>query len=133
MDFCENHGIKRHFSSARTPQKNGERKNIIVREMAKTMLKDSKLRNIFLVQVVHTKIHILNKGMLIRNNDKNPYELWKRRPTNVKKFRVFGSKCYMRYYVMFPHWMFVMLSWANHICESVILSMSLDPVVSLLL
>jgi hypothetical protein len=39
----------------------------------------------------------------------------------------------MRYYVMFPHWMSVMFSWANHICGSVMLFMSLDPVVSLFL
>jgi hypothetical protein len=39
----------------------------------------------------------------------------------------------MRYYVMFPHWMSVMFSWASHICGSTMLSMSLDPVVSLLL
>jgi hypothetical protein len=39
----------------------------------------------------------------------------------------------MRYYVMFPHWMSVMFFWANHICGSAMLFMSLDPVVSLLL
>jgi hypothetical protein len=39
----------------------------------------------------------------------------------------------MRYYVMLPHWMSVMFSWANHICGNAMLSMSLDPVVSLLL
>jgi hypothetical protein len=39
----------------------------------------------------------------------------------------------MRYYVMFPHWMSVMFSWANHICGDAMLFMSLDPVVSLLL
>jgi hypothetical protein len=34
---------------------------------------------------------------MLRNNiDKNPYELWKGRPTNVKHFRVFGSKCYIK-------------------------------------
>jgi hypothetical protein len=33
----------------------------------------------------------------------------------------------MRYYVMLPHWMFVMFSWASHICGNAILSMSLDP------
>jgi hypothetical protein len=37
----------------------------------------------------------------------------------------------MRYYVMFPHWMSVMFSWANHICGNAMLFMSLDPVVSL--
>jgi hypothetical protein len=39
----------------------------------------------------------------------------------------------MRYYVMLPHWMSVMFSWASHICGNAMLSMSLDPVVSLLL
>jgi transposase InsO family protein len=49
MELCEEHGIKRQFSAARTPQQNGviERKNITVTEMARTMLKDSKLRIYF--------------------------------------------------------------------------------------
>jgi hypothetical protein len=64
--------------------------------MARTMLKDSKLGDIFWVQVVHTTIHILNRGMLRSNNDKTPYELWKGRPTNIKHFRVFGRKCYIK-------------------------------------
>jgi hypothetical protein len=39
----------------------------------------------------------------------------------------------MRWCVMFPLLMSVMLFWANHICGNVMLFMSLDPVVSLLL
>jgi hypothetical protein len=60
------------------------------------MLMDSKLTDIFWTQVVHTTIHIQNRGMLRNNIDKTPYELWKGRPTNVKHFRVFGSKCYIK-------------------------------------
>jgi transposase InsO family protein len=47
MGFCEDHGIKRKFSVARTPQQNGvvERKNITIIEMEKNMLKDSMLRS----------------------------------------------------------------------------------------
>jgi transposase InsO family protein len=43
MDFCGEHGIKRHFSVAETHQQNGvvERKNKTVKEMARTMLKYS--------------------------------------------------------------------------------------------
>jgi hypothetical protein len=98
MDFCSEHGIKRQLSVARTPQQNGvvERKNKIVQEMARTMLMDSKLMDIFWVQEVHTKVHIQNRGMLKNNNDKTPYELWKGRPMNVKHFRVFGRKCYIK-------------------------------------
>ena len=49
MDYCSNHGIKRQFFIARTPQQNGvvERKNMIVQQMARTMLMDSKLTGIF--------------------------------------------------------------------------------------
>jgi hypothetical protein len=34
--------------------------------------------------------------MIINKNDKNFYELWKGRPTNVNHFRVFGSKYYIK-------------------------------------
>jgi transposase InsO family protein len=98
MDYCSSHGIKRQFFIARTPQQNGvvERKNRTVQEMARTMLMDSKLTDIFWTQAVHTTVHIQNRVMLRNNTDKTPYELWKGRPTNVKHFRVFGSKCYIK-------------------------------------
>jgi hypothetical protein len=98
MDYCNNHGIKRKFYVARTLQQNGvvERKNITVQEMAQTMIMDSKLTDIFWTRVVHTVIHIQKRLMLRNNTDKTPYELWKGRPTNVKHFRVFGSKCYIK-------------------------------------
>ena len=98
MDYCNSHGIKRNFFFARTPQQNGvvERKNRTVHEMDQTMLMDSKLTNIFWTQEVHTTVHIQNKVMLRNNTDKTPYELWKGRPTNVKHFIVFGSKCYIK-------------------------------------
>jgi hypothetical protein len=67
-----------------------------VQEMARTMLMDSKLTTIFWTQAVHTKFHIQNKVMLRNNTDKTPYKLWKGRLANVKHFRVFGSKCYIK-------------------------------------
>ena len=30
------------------------------------------------------------------NCNKTPYELWKGNPANVKYFRIFGSKCYIK-------------------------------------
>jgi transposase InsO family protein len=49
MYYYNSHGIKRQFFVARTPQQNGvvERKNMIVQEMARTMIMDSKLTDIF--------------------------------------------------------------------------------------
>jgi hypothetical protein len=57
---------------------------------------DSKLTDIFWTQEVHTIVHIQNKVMLRKNTDKTPYELWKGRLTNVKHFRVFGRKYYIK-------------------------------------
>jgi hypothetical protein len=45
---------------------------------------------------VHTLVHIQNTLVLRNNNDKTSYELWKGRPENVKHFRVFGRKCYIK-------------------------------------
>ena len=49
MDYCSSHGIKKQFFVARTPQQYGvvERKNMTVQDMARTMLMDSKLTDIF--------------------------------------------------------------------------------------
>jgi hypothetical protein len=60
------------------------------------MIMDSKLTDIFWTQPVHTTVHIQNKLMLKNNTNKTPYDLRKGRPTNVKRFRVFGSKCYIK-------------------------------------
>jgi transposase InsO family protein len=98
MDYCSRNGIKRQFFVSRTPQQNGvvERKNTTVQEMDRTMLMDSKLTDIFWTHAVHTTVHIQNRVMLINNIEKTPYDLWKGRPTNVKHFRVFGGKCYIK-------------------------------------
>ena len=43
FDFCEQHGIKRQFSTARTPQQNDvvERMNRTVQQMARAILDES--------------------------------------------------------------------------------------------
>jgi hypothetical protein len=69
---------------------------LITKEMDRTMLMDSKLTDIVWTHVVHIIVHIQNKVMLRKINDKTPYELWKGRPTNVKHFRIFGRKCYIK-------------------------------------
>jgi hypothetical protein len=49
--------------------------------------------------------------MLRNNTDKTPYELWKGRPTNVKHFRVFGSKFYIK--EKMAEWEILTLVWTN--------------------
>jgi hypothetical protein len=96
--FCELHGIKRHFSAARIPQHNGvvERKNRTTQEMVRTMLNEAKLSYRFWREAINAAIYILNRGKIRVNNNKIPYELWKGRPTTIKYFKVFGSKCYIK-------------------------------------
>jgi predicted nucleotidyltransferase len=60
------------------------------KEMARTMLMDSKLTYIFWTHEVHTTVHIQNRVILRNNTDKTPYELWKE-DQQVKHFIVFGS------------------------------------------
>jgi hypothetical protein len=71
MGYCNSHGIKRQFFVAKTPQHNGvvERKNRTVHEMARRMLTDSKLTDIFWTQAVHTITHIQNRVMLRNKTD----------------------------------------------------------------
>jgi hypothetical protein len=97
-NYYDKNGIKRHFCVTETPQQNGvvERKNRTVMEMERTMLNESRLNDMFWPQVVHTAVHILNRSFLRNNIDKTPYQLWKGRPTNIKKIRIFGSKCYIK-------------------------------------
>ena len=81
------------FLVARTPQQNGvaERKNRLVMEMVRTMLNDK-----FWGHVVHTTVHILNRGLLRNKNDKTLYALWTGRAASVRHFKIFGSKCYIK-------------------------------------
>lgn len=48
-NYCHEQGIKRQFSATRTPQQNGvaERKNMTVLEMARTMLNEARISDIF--------------------------------------------------------------------------------------
>ncbi|GJU76853.1 putative ribonuclease H-like domain-containing protein [Tanacetum coccineum] len=63
-EFCRLKGIKREFSVARTPQKNGvaERKNKTLIEDARTMLADSLLPTVFWAEAVNTAWNQTNKN-----------------------------------------------------------------------
>ena len=64
--------------------------------MARTMLNEANLSDAFWREVISTIVYILNRAQIRVNNNKTPYELWKGRPTIVKYFKVFGSKCYIK-------------------------------------
>jgi len=98
FDFREQHGIKRQFSTARTPQQNGvvERMNITVQQMACAMLDESRTPVTFWGEVAFAAVTILNQENVRVNNTQTPHELWYGKTATVKYFKVFGRKCYIK-------------------------------------
>nr|GEY10207.1 hypothetical protein [Tanacetum cinerariifolium] len=77
--LCEEKGIKRDYSNARTPQQNGvaKRKNRTLIEAARSMLADSKLLTMFWTEAVSTACYVLNRVSITNPHNKTPYELLK--------------------------------------------------------
>ncbi|GJT25250.1 putative ribonuclease H-like domain-containing protein, partial [Tanacetum coccineum] len=90
--FCEIKGIKREFSVARTPQPNRvtERKNRILIEVARTMLADLKLPTTFWAKAVNTTCYVQNRVLVIKPQNKTPYELLLDRKPALSFVRPFG-------------------------------------------
>ena len=60
------------------------------------MINDSNLDDKFWGLAMHTSVDIMNRGLFRSGNDKTPYELWTNRSANIKHFRIFGSRCYIK-------------------------------------
>ncbi|GKB22264.1 putative ribonuclease H-like domain-containing protein [Tanacetum coccineum] len=90
--FCEMKGIKREFSVARTPQQNGvaERKNRTLIEAVRTMLADLKLPTTFWAEAVNTACYVQNRVLVIKPQNKTPYELFLGRKPALSFMRPFG-------------------------------------------
>nr|GFA30021.1 retrovirus-related Pol polyprotein from transposon TNT 1-94 [Tanacetum cinerariifolium] len=120
-DFCSQKGIKREFSSARTPQHNSvaKRKNRTLIEAAKTMLADAKLPVTFWAEVVNTACYVQNRVLVNKSQNNTPYELFNGRTPaigflkpfgchvmilntldNLGKFKAKGDECYFIRYSM---------------------------------
>eukprot|EP00253_Pinus_taeda_P033541 PITA_33541 len=77
FEFCEQHGIKRQFSTSRTPQQNVvEIMNIIVQQMDRSMLDESRTPATFWGEATFVAITILNQANVGVNITQTPHELW---------------------------------------------------------
>nr|GEX22136.1 hypothetical protein [Tanacetum cinerariifolium] len=85
-------GIKRKYSTARTPQQNRvtERKNMTLIEAARTMLADSLLPITFYAKAVNTACYVLNRALVTKTQNKTPYELLNGRTHRLDFMRPFG-------------------------------------------
>ncbi|GJU82378.1 putative ribonuclease H-like domain-containing protein [Tanacetum coccineum] len=77
IEFYGSKGIKREYSNAKTPQQKGvaERKNRTLIKAARTMLADLFLPNTFWAEAVSTACYVLNRMLVIKPQNKTPYEL----------------------------------------------------------
>ncbi|GJW47238.1 putative ribonuclease H-like domain-containing protein [Tanacetum coccineum] len=92
IELCGSKGIKREYSNARTPQQNGvaKRKNRTLIEAARTMLADSFLTNTFWAEAVSTACYVLNRVLVTKPHNKNPYELITGKQPIISYIRPFG-------------------------------------------
>nr|GEY83774.1 hypothetical protein [Tanacetum cinerariifolium] len=94
-EFCEEKGIKREYSMARTPQQNevAERINRTLIEVARTMLADSKLPTIFWAEAVNTACYVQNRVLVLGKFDgKSDEGICVGYSTISKAFRVYNTR-----------------------------------------
>ncbi|KAI5322517.1 hypothetical protein L3X38_031589 [Prunus dulcis] len=89
--FCEEHGIIHEVTPPYSPQSNGvaERKNRTLIDMVNSMLLSSGLLENLWGEAMLTDCFILNR-ITLKDNEKTPYELWKRRLPNLRILKVWG-------------------------------------------
>jgi len=95
--FCEKLRIFHNFFAPRTPQQNGvvERKNMSLKELARTMLSESSLPKYFWVDDVSTSCYVMNRVLIRPILMKIPYELFNGRKPNISHLKVFGCRCFI--------------------------------------
>nr|GEW32981.1 ribonuclease H-like domain-containing protein [Tanacetum cinerariifolium] len=90
--FCEEKGIKREYSIARTPRQNrvSGRRNRTLTEASRTMLVDSNLPTIFWVEAVNIACYVQNRVLVVKPHFKTPYELFRGRTPALGFMKPFG-------------------------------------------
>ena len=63
--------------------------------MARSILKDKNLPNIFWAKAVYTAVYLLNRCPTKAVENKTPIEAWSRQKPSAKHLRVFGCMCYV--------------------------------------
>lgn len=77
--------VSHEYSVARTSQQSvvAERRNITLKEAARTMIAETKLPKRFCVEATYTASCTQNKYMINKQDNKTPYELWKKGKINI--------------------------------------------------
>ena len=97
QEFCEQHGIKRHFTVCKTPQQNGvvERMNRTIAERARCLRLNAGLAKKFWADAVSMACFLINRSPSIPLDGKVAEEVWTGDVVDYSGLRVFGSPAYM--------------------------------------
>ena len=96
-ELCEENGIRRPMTVPRSPQQNGmvERKNRMILDMARSMLKSMKLPKEYRAEAVACATYLSNLSPIRSVYGKTPQEAWSGRKPGISHLRVFGSIAYV--------------------------------------
>ena len=97
QEFCEQHGIMRHFSVRRTPQQNGvaERLNRTIIEKARCLRLNAGLAKNFWAEAVNMACYLINRSPRAALEGKVSEEVWTGNQVDYSHLRVFGCPAYM--------------------------------------
>lgn len=101
--YCEEKGVKRHFTAPFSPQQNGvvERRNQTVLEMARCIMKSKSVPAEFWGEAVKTSVYVLNRSSTKSVEGITPYQAWYEKTPNIHHFRVFGCLSHIK--ITSPH------------------------------
>jgi hypothetical protein len=96
QDFCRENGIRHQLTAAYTPQQNGiaERKNRIILDMTRSMLKEKGLPKQFWAEAVACSVYLLNRCPTKSVKNMTPQEAWSGYKPSVAHLRIFGCVAY---------------------------------------
>jgi transposase InsO family protein len=96
-DFCEQQGIKRHFTVRKTSQQNGvvERMNKSIAERARCLRLNAGLSKSFWADAVSMTYYLINRSPRVALDGKVAEEVWTGNEVDYFGLRVFGCPAYV--------------------------------------
>ncbi|GJQ90739.1 putative RNA-directed DNA polymerase [Tanacetum coccineum] len=90
IEYCDETGLKHHFTAPYSPQQNGvvERRNRSVFEMARSMMKSMEVPDTLWGEAVRQAVYIQNRVPTKTLGDTTPYERWSGKKPNLEHLRV---------------------------------------------
>ena len=95
--YCNDHGIHKQLTQARTPHQNGvaERRNRSLIEKARSLLFESKVPMFLWTELVNTANYLINRGPTKANGGQTLEHQYSRKKPSVSHLRIIGSLAFV--------------------------------------